>query len=32
MTAPREIMELSPRAREICSQLNAAIEKNQENK
>jgi FkbM family methyltransferase len=31
MTAPAELMELSPRAREICSQLNAAIEKNQEN-
>jgi len=32
MTAPPELMEQSPRAREIYSQLKAAIEKNQENK
>jgi FkbM family methyltransferase len=32
MTAPREPMALSPRAREIYFQLKAAIEKNQENK
>jgi len=31
MTAPQELTELSPRAREIYSQLKAAIEKNQEN-
>jgi FkbM family methyltransferase len=32
MTAPRELMELSPRAREIYFRLKAAIEKNRENK
>jgi FkbM family methyltransferase len=32
MTAPQELMDLSPRAREIYSQLKAAIEKNQENR
>jgi hypothetical protein len=32
MTVPRELMELSPRAREIYFQLKAALEKNQENK
>jgi len=32
MTAPRELMELSPRAREIYFRLKAALKKNQENK
>jgi FkbM family methyltransferase len=32
MTASQELMDLSPRAREIYLQLKAAIEKNQENK
>jgi FkbM family methyltransferase len=32
MTAPQELTDLSPRAREIYSQLKAAVEKNQENK
>jgi FkbM family methyltransferase len=32
MTAPRKLMELSPRAREIYFQLKGALEKNQENK
>jgi hypothetical protein len=31
MTAPGELMELSPRASEIYFQLKATIEKNQEN-
>jgi FkbM family methyltransferase len=32
VTAPQELMDLSPRAREIYFQLKAALEKNQENK